>query len=260
MDKITSKFKYLYDKYPIPTIIFLTFLIGGIFYLISRVFGRRVPDTGQQELRWTGFGQQPPMTTPQAPPLQEQLNMERIGEEIRRGFPRIFVIGAPAPAPAPIQAPAPVPAPVQTPAPAPAPAPAPVRNINQNLVDELQRDIARVTGEMHLPHAIEYFRREWGGVQAYLASQRLRLERAMAGLPDTVSRAAQAPVPAPAPAPDRTPVRNENLIAELRADITRVQARQHDPATRSWFERQFGGIEGYLASQQRRLAEALQGR
>lgn len=43
-------------------------------------------------------------------------------------------------------------------------------------------------------------------------------------------------------------------VRALEADIARVEARRHDPATIAYFNRQHGGIEAYLASQRARLA------
>ena len=45
------------------------------------------------------------------------------------------------------------------------------------------------------------------------------------------------------------------LMASLAADIARVSARASDPTAQAWFERKHGGIDAYLATQRRRLAE-----
>ena len=53
--------------------------------------------------------------------------------------------------------------------------------------------------------------------------------------------------------------RDEGLIQRLEADIQRVTARRQDPAVRTYFDREWGGIDGYLASQRERLGRAIRG-
>ena len=50
--------------------------------------------------------------------------------------------------------------------------------------------------------------------------------------------------------------RDDNLIQRLQDDIQRVTARRDDPAARAYFDRAWGGIDGYLASQRERLVRA----
>jgi len=50
---------------------------------------------------------------------------------------------------------------------------------------------------------------------------------------------------------------DRRLASNLRADIAKVSARAADPTARAWFEREHGGIDAYLATQRRRLAEVL---
>ena len=50
--------------------------------------------------------------------------------------------------------------------------------------------------------------------------------------------------------------RDDNLIQRLQDDIQRVTARRDDPAVRAYFDRAWGGIDGYLASQRERLVRA----
>ena len=48
---------------------------------------------------------------------------------------------------------------------------------------------------------------------------------------------------------------DRRTASNLRADIARVSARAADPTARAWFEREHGGIDAYLVTQRRRLAE-----
>ena len=48
---------------------------------------------------------------------------------------------------------------------------------------------------------------------------------------------------------------DRRLASSLRDDIARVSARASDPTARAWFARQHGGIDAYLVTQRRRLAE-----
>ena len=123
---------------------------------------------------------------------------------------------------------------------------APARVRDEGLIGRLHADIARVEARRHLPETQRYLER-FGGVDAYLASQRRRLAEA-GGAP-----IAPAPVTPTPTAPAR--VRDEGLIGRLHADIARVEARRHLPETQRYLER-FGGVDAYLASQRRRLAEA----
>lgn len=79
---------------------------------------------------------------------------------------------------------------------------------------------------------------------------------------DLVVDVIPAPTPTPPPQiqpitpPGRERIRDEGLIQRLEADIQRVTAKRQDPAVRSYFDRVWGGIDGYLASQRARLREA----
>jgi len=61
--------------------------------------------------------------------------------------------------------------------------------------------------------------------------------------------------------PEYTPITNYDydLIGRLKADISRVEAKRSDPDTIAYFNKQYGGIDGYLSSQYNRLATAEKG-
>jgi len=75
------------------------------------------------------------------------------------------------------------------------------------------------------------------------------------------------PTPTPTPPPQIQPItppgrehlRDEGLIQRLEADIQRVTANRQNPAVRTYFDRVWGGIDGYLASQRERLGRAIRG-
>ena len=65
--------------------------------------------------------------------------------------------------------------------------------------------------------------------------------------------------PAPVYTPTPALVRDERAITALESDIARVEALRHQPDAISYFQRVWGGIENYLASQRERLQRAMGG-
>jgi len=175
--------------------------------------------------------------------------MRQVDERLRAFGTEIARLQTPAPTPAPAPTPIPI---IPTPAPTPIPIiptpPPTVQPPDPDLRRRLEADIARVEGRRHLPETQAWLQRHFGGVDAYLASQRRRLAE-ITGFPDptpTVRAPAPAPVHAPAPDPD--------LRRRLEADIARVEGRRHLPETQAYLQKHFGGVDAYLASQRQRLA------
>jgi len=148
---------------------------------------------------------------------------------------------------------------LQTPAPTPAPAPTPIPIIptppptvqppDPDLRRRLEADIARVEGRRHLPETQAWLQKHFGGVDAYLASQRQRLAEITGITPP-----APAPIPIiPTPPPTVQPP-DPDLRRRLEADIARVEGRRHLPETQAYLQKHFGGVDAYLASQRQRLA------
>jgi len=155
----------------------------------------------------------------------------------------------------------------------------PTRPLDHDLIRRLREDIARVEGRIGDAAVESWFKNQWGGIHNYLASQRNRLARALEGdnavrplttqpiqpvqrgqptEPVQPVQRGQPPEPIQLAQPAR-PL-DHALIGRLREDIAKVEGRIGDAATESWFKRQWGGIQPYLASQRERLARALEGR
>ena len=246
-----DKLKKLYEKNPTVFITISVFIVAVLTWIISSIFRRPQAEqqAPQQIQRLPGVGVGlPTPSIPQAPQefeapewLQEPPQwLGGLGKTIRDLV--VDVIPAPTPTPPPQIQPTPPPQ-IQ-----PITPPGREHLRDEGLIQRLEADIQRVTARRQDPAVRTYFDRERGGIDGYLASQRERLGRAKRG---DIEQAPQVQIQHAEPVRQR----DEGLIQRLQADIARVEARRADPQARDWFNREWGGIDAYLASQRARLRE-----
>jgi len=249
-----DKLKKLYEKNPTVFITISVLIVAVLTWIISSIFRRPQAEqqAPQQIQRLPGVGVGlPTPSIPQAPQefeapewLQEPPQwLGGLGKTIRD----LVVDVLPTPAPTPTPTPTPAPTPTPTP-----PPPGREHLRDEGLIQRLEADIQRVTARRQDPAVRTYFDRVWGGIDGYLASQRERLGRAIRG---DIEQAPQVQIQHAEPV-RQVRQRDEGLIRRLQADIARVEARRADPQARVWFNREWGGIDAYLASQRARLKEA----
>jgi len=237
-----DKLKKLYEKNPTVFITISVLIVAVLTWIISSIFRRPQAEqqAPQQIQRLPGVGVGlPTPSIPQAPQefeapewLQEPPQwLGGLGKTIRD-----LVVDV-------------LPTPTPTPPPQIQPITPPVQQRDEGLIQRLEADIQRVTARRQDPAVRTYFDRVWGGIDGYLASQRAKLGRAIRG---DIEQAPQVQIQHAEPVRQR----DEGLIQRLQADIARVEARRQDPAVRTYFDRVWGGIDGYLASQRAKLREA----
>ena len=205
-------------KYPVLAILGGGIILFLVWLIFNRLFGRREEEQPAQQLQVIppDMRFQPPAPAGETPQWHQPFieGQERLLEEMRGIGARLREEGrdirfvqeiierveervpdaiTPTPTPAPIFTPL-DPAPVYT--------PTPVRD--QRAIDVLEADIARVEAARGRPDTVAYFQRVWGGIDAYLASQRNKLERVLGGEQDVVGQPYQPHLRTPA-APVRAP-------------------------------------------------------
>ena len=102
----------------------------------------------------------------------------------------------------------------------------PRARINQGAIDALVADIVRVEARRGDPATEQWFKQQYGGIEAYLTSQRTRLQQKTTALTSVATTT--APETAPSPAAYQGPlVTVQNMTVRSDADIEAISRQLH---------------------------------